>query len=63
MMSMNPLRGMDPLDSVLRGSPVNLDPIVTTTTGTTTIILPAIGANHATIGIYSKQEIVCSFVT
>jgi len=28
----------------------NLDPVISTTTGTTTIILPAIGANHNNIG-------------
>jgi len=71
MLSMNPIRGMDPLkvamapvlastvepiltstvaEPVIRTSNVSLDPVVSTTTGTTTIILPAIGANHQTIG-------------
>jgi len=70
MLSINPIRGMDPLkvamapvlastvepiitssvEPVIRTSSVSLDPVVSTTTGTTTIILPAIGANHQTIG-------------
>ena len=29
---------------------INIDPVISTTTGTTTIILPAIGTNHTTIG-------------
>ena len=58
-MSTNPMRGMDPLESVLQGSAVNLDPIITTTTGTTTIILPAIGANHTTIGKYTQLILSC----
>merc|ERR1719365_302367 len=41
----NPLRGLDTPNNI------NMDPVISTTTGTTTIILPAIGANnHTTIG-------------
>lgn len=45
------LRSFSAAEPVLRSvGSVSLDPVVSTTTGTTTIILPAIGANHTNIG-------------